>query len=143
MYNFHTNSSKRLVYEAELDVNMKLLVVVSSLDLRQPFSATPAWWQLLKGLYEMGAEVIAAPYQGAPIESLWWRAASNPARLPGDIFKSVRDLSRRLLPTGNRKTGDEANGESLDDRAVRRVANALIAPLWRRQLERISSAKLT
>ena len=30
---------------------MKLLVLVSSLDLRQPFSATPAWWQLLKGLY--------------------------------------------------------------------------------------------
>ncbi len=33
---------------------MKLLFVVSSLDLTQPFSATPAWWQLMKGLYEIG-----------------------------------------------------------------------------------------
>ncbi len=38
---------------------MKLLFVVSSLDLTQPFSATPAWWQLMKGLYEIGVEVIA------------------------------------------------------------------------------------
>ena len=58
---------------------MKLLFVVSSLDLTQPFSATPAWWQLLKGLYEIGVEVIATPYQGPAIESLWWRAAPNPA----------------------------------------------------------------
>ncbi|NLF78583.1 MAG: hypothetical protein GX573_23055, partial [Chloroflexi bacterium] len=54
---------------------MKLLVIVSSLDLTQPFSATPAWWQLFKGLYEIGAEVIATPYQGPAIEAPWWRAA--------------------------------------------------------------------
>ena len=29
---------------------MKLLIVVSSLDLTQPFSATPAFWQLMKAL---------------------------------------------------------------------------------------------
>ncbi len=45
---------------------MKLLVIVSSLDLTQPFSATPAWWQLLKALYEVGVDVIATPYQGQP-----------------------------------------------------------------------------
>lgn len=40
---------------------MKLLVVPASLDLRQPFSATPAWWQLLKALHEEGTELIACP----------------------------------------------------------------------------------
>lgn len=116
---------------------MKLLVVVSSLDLRQPFSATPAWWQLLKGLYELGVELIATPYQGAPVESLWWRSELNPARLQGDLFKSLRDATRALRQTGRNANGSETRGESLSDRAVRTVANKLIAPLWQRSLERI------
>lgn len=116
---------------------MKLLVLVSSLDLRQPFSATPAWWQLLKGLYELETEVIAAPYQGLPVESLWWRSEANPARLQGDVFKAVRELSRALMPARNTGSENLTNGESLSDRAVRQAANKLIAPLWKRQLERI------
>jgi hypothetical protein len=79
---------------------MKLLILPSSLDLTQPFSATPAWWQLMKGLYEIGVEVIASPYQGPAIETLWWRAAPNPARLQGDLFKWGRDSLRRI--TGSR-----------------------------------------
>src|SRR5262249_54141767 len=75
---------------------MKLLFLTSSLDLTQPFSATPAWWQLMKALYEVGVEVIATPYQGPAIESLWWRAIPNPAQLQGDVFKAARDLTRRF-----------------------------------------------
>lgn len=116
---------------------MKLLVVVSSLDLRQPFSATPAWWQLLKGLYELEAEVIATPYQGAPVESLWWRTAPNPARLPGEVFKSIRDMSRALRTSPGERASSQARGESPSDKAVRRAANTLIAPLWKRHLEKI------
>jgi hypothetical protein len=112
---------------------MKLLVIVSSLDLTQPFSATPAWWQLLKALYEVGVEVIAAPYQGPAIESPWWRAAPNPARREGDAFKLARDTLRRV--TGVRQT--QAEGESLADRLVRRVAQTAIAPRWRRHVDRI------
>ncbi len=77
---------------------MKLLFVVSSLDLTQPFSATPAWWMLLKALYEVGVEIVAAPYQGPPIESLWWRAEANPAKWQGDFFKAARDTVRNLTP---------------------------------------------
>ena len=116
---------------------MKLLVVVSSLDLRQPFSATPAWWQLLKGLYELGVEIIATPYQGAAVESLWWRAEPNPARWQGDVFKSLRDLSRTLLPSRSANGDGESARDSLSDQAVRWSANTLVAPLWRRHLEGI------
>lgn len=116
---------------------MKLLAVVSSLDLRQPFSATPAWWQLLKGLYEIGAEVIATPYQGAPVESLWWRSEPNPARLQGDLFQAMRDAARALRPSGRPAASGVTGNESLNDRVVRTVANQLIAPLWQRHLERI------
>ena len=112
---------------------MKLLVVVSSLDLAQPYSATPAWWQLLKGLYELGVDVIAAPYQGKPVDSLWWRCEDNPARWQGEAFRSLRDVVRRWKPA----PPSAAAGESLSDRAVRGAARAFIAPLWRRQLEAI------
>lgn len=116
---------------------MKLLVVVSSLDLNQPFSATPAWWQLMKGLYELGVEIVATPYQGAAMESLWWRSAPNPARWQGSAFKALREVSRSLLP--RRANGSEraSADDSLSDRAIRYAAQTLIAPVWRRHLEGI------
>src|SRR5690606_30248058 len=118
---------------------MKLLFVVSSLDLTAPFSATPAWWQLMKALYEIGVDVIATPYQGPAIESLWWRAEPNPARWQGDAFKVARDTIRRLRPQGGAPaaTTGTTSGESLSDRLVRQTAHRLIAPLWHRHLDRI------
>jgi len=121
---------------------MKLLFVVSSLDLTQPFSATPAWWQMLKGLYEIGVEVIAAPYQGPPIESLWWRAADNPARWQGDAFKNARDALRRFMPQQQTQMSQtvqagESSEESATDRLVRQTAQTLVAPLWLRHLDNL------
>lgn len=120
---------------------MKLLFVVSSLDLTQPFSATPAWWQLLKGLYEIGVEVLATPYQGPAIESLWWRAVKNPAQWQGDTFKALRDGARRILPPPPDATQapppTDPNAESATDALVRRTAQTLIAPLWERHLDAI------
>jgi glycosyltransferase involved in cell wall biosynthesis len=131
---------------------MKLLVVCASLDLTQPFSATPSWWQLLKGLYEIGVEVIATPYQGPAIESLWWHAEPNPAQWQGDLFKGLRDSYRKLggekppfqfedtsvgeglKPSPTQQSLDE---ESLSDRLVRQTAQTIIAPLWARHLDRI------
>jgi hypothetical protein len=121
---------------------MKLLVVVSSLDLTQPFSATPAWWQLLKGLYEIGVDVIATPYQGKPIEALWWQQESNPAKFYGDTFKWLRDTARKLTPqrqvqmSDTLQSGDESV-ESALDKTVRGIAQTVIAPLWERHLDRI------
>ena len=115
---------------------MKLLFVVSSLDLTQPFSATPAWWQLLKGLYEIGVEVLATPYQGPAIESLWWRAEPNPAKLYGDAFKLGRDALQHLpLPKPHAQPTDKA--ESLSDQLIRQTAQRLIAPLWITHLDGI------
>ena len=76
---------------------MKLLFLVSSLDLTQPFSATPAWWQLLKGLVRDRRRSIATPYQGPAIESLWWRAAPNPAKCQGDAFQAAARSATRNL----------------------------------------------
>lgn len=120
---------------------MKILAIPSSLDLTQPFSATPAWWQLLKGLYETEVEVIATPYQGPAIESLWWRAKPNPAKWQGDLFKLAQEQVKKYR-TEQRQTqlGDKAQ-ESLSDKAVRAVARNLIAPIWVAHLKRIIEAE--
>lgn len=120
---------------------MKLLCIVSSLDLTQPFSATPAWWQLLKALYELGVEVIATPYQGPAIEALWWRAAPNPAKWQGDAFKWARDTLRRFRPPrpDPAPQPNATEAESFSDTLIRRAAQTLVAPLWRRHLRRILS----
>jgi hypothetical protein len=138
---------------------MKLFFLVSSLDLTQPFSATPAWWQLMKGLYEIGVEVIAAPYQGPSVETPWWRAEANAAKWQGDLFKGMRDVGRKVakpsppapLPQGagrqepliteqDATNNDEPNSQLQDlfiDRMTRRTAQTLIAPLWEKHLDRI------
>lgn len=121
---------------------MKLLIVVSSLDLTQPFSATPAFWQLMKALYEIGVEVVATPYQGPSIETLWWRAESNPAKLYGDAFKTARDSLRAVLPNTQVQMDATTEDETLDsessmDKFTRKMAQTLIAPLWKKHLDTI------
>jgi glycosyltransferase involved in cell wall biosynthesis len=116
---------------------MKLLILASSLDLTQPFSATPAWWMLLKSLYEIGVEVIVAPYQGPPIESLWWRAERNAAKWQGDLFKTLRDALRRIAPSKPVQATQPPQGETLTERLTRTAAQTLIAPLWERALDRL------
>lgn len=116
---------------------MKLLVVVSSLDLTQPYSSTPGWWQLLKALYEVGVEIIAVPYQGAAVSSLWWGCESNPARWQGDAFRLLREKAFRLWRSQSTDGLESGAEESLSDKAVRAVARSLIEPVWRRHLESI------
>ncbi len=131
---------------------MKLLVVCASLDLTQPFSATPAWWQLMKALYEIGVDVVATPYQGPALESLWWRAEANPAKWQGDAFKAVRDVARKIvgekppvqLPVSNQqelKTNNQQpiinDDESASDKLIRRAVQTFITPLWLKHLDRI------
>jgi glycosyltransferase involved in cell wall biosynthesis len=120
---------------------MKLLFIASSLDLTQPYSATPAWWQLMKAVCEIGVEVVATPYQGPAIETLWWRAERNPAKLQGDAFKRSREVVQRILRSKTEPQAAESTSESLSDKSVRRVAHSLIAPLWKHHLDRILTAE--
>jgi len=115
---------------------MKLLVVCSSLDLRHPYSSTPAWWQLLKNLCESGVDLIATPYQGYAIESPWWRAYDNPCQLEGDLFARARPLTRRLRhrPEGERPA---EGGESVSDKVLRSLVQTFVRPRWQRHLSTI------
>jgi hypothetical protein len=115
---------------------MKLLFVCSSLDLTQSFSATPAWWQLLKGLYEIGVDVLATTYQGPAIETLWWRALPNPVKREGDLFKILRDTFKRTRTIETSQTG-----ESLSDRVQRQLAQTVIGPRWIAFMDRTLKAQ--
>lgn len=108
----------------ESSSELKLLAVVSALDLRLPVGATSAWWQLLKGLYEVGAHVVATPYAGEAVESPWWRAAENPCRREAHLFLGLKALVNRLAP------GRQASPSRLTTALARRA----VLPRWRRHL---------
>jgi hypothetical protein len=63
---------------------VKILAVASAVDLDFRYGCTPAWWQLWKGLYEEGADLVITPYRGRPVESPWWRTAPNPTFREGE-----------------------------------------------------------
>jgi glycosyltransferase involved in cell wall biosynthesis len=116
---------------------LKLLVVCSSLDLKAPLSATPAWWQLLKALYEVGVDVVVTTYHGRSPDSLWWKAYPNPARLEGSVFLAARTVTRRLLGDRRGLRPSGRPGETMSQKAVRRMAHTLVAPRWIAHVDRI------
>jgi glycosyltransferase involved in cell wall biosynthesis len=80
---------------------MKLLFICSELDLRLGHATTSGWWQLFKGLSELGHDVIAVPYAGTPIESPWWRVYPNPCEYEGKAYGLVRNLmGQTTMPSG-------------------------------------------
>src|SRR5690348_16128175 len=110
---------------------MKLIVVASVLDMSLPFGCTPAWWQLLKSLHDQGAEIIATPYHGMAVASLWWRTEENPCYRLSATYAALRNLGR--LRFGN-STQRAAGRESFSERTQRRLAQWIVRPRWRRHL---------
>jgi spore maturation protein CgeB len=113
----------------------KLLIAASAVDLDFRYGCTPAWWQLWKGLYEEGVELVVAPYRGRPVESPWWRTAPNPTYLEGESFARARDLLARAKGDGSPHRAEESPEDSLGDRLTREVIWRWVTPRWRRHLE--------
>ena len=74
----------------------KIVAVASASDLDFRYGCTPAWWQLWKGMHEVGVDLIVTPYRGKAIESPWWRTAPNPLYREAETFAKTRDLAARL-----------------------------------------------
>src|SRR3954465_35442 len=99
----------------------KILAVASATDLDFRYGCTPAWWQLWKGLYEVGVDLVVAPYRGRPIESPWGRTAPNPAYLEGESFARARDAVARLKGDRYLRRAESDPEDTVVDRAVREV----------------------
>jgi Glycosyl transferases group 1 len=113
----------------------KILAVASAVDLDFRYGCTPAWWQLWKGLYEAGVDLIVTPYRGRPVESPWWRTAPNPAYLEGESFARARDAWARLKGDRYLRRAESDPGDT--DRVVREVVWRWVTPRWRRHVSRI------
>src|SRR5919201_1975351 len=91
----------------------KILAVASAVDLDFRYGCTPAWWQLWKGLYEAGCDLIVTPYRGRPVESPWWRTEPNPCYREAELFAGARSAGGGLgrgphLPPARRDPGEYA-----------------------------------
>jgi len=113
----------------------KILAVASAVDLDFRYGCTPAWWQLWKGMYEAGIDLIVTPYRGRPVESPWWRTAPNPAYVEGETYARVRDLAARLKGDRYLRRAEDDPGDT--DRLQREVIWRWVTPRWQRHLERI------
>jgi spore maturation protein CgeB len=116
---------------------MKLLAVASAVDLDFRYGCTPAWWQLWKGLYEAGCDLIVTPYRGRPVESPWWRTEPNPCYREAESFARVRDAVARLKGDTHLRRAEVSPPDTKADRLVREVIWRWVTPRWERHLERI------
>jgi spore maturation protein CgeB len=114
----------------------KILAVASAVDLDFRYGCTPAWWQLWKGLYEVGVDLIVTPYRGRPVESPWWRTAPNPAYVEGESFAKARDAVARLKGDRYLRRGEDRPPDTAADKVVREVIWRWVTPRWKRHLER-------
>jgi spore maturation protein CgeB len=115
----------------------KILAVASAVDLDFRYGCTPAWWQLWKGLYEAGCDLIVTPYRGRPVDAPWWRTEPNPCYREAELFAGARDAVARLKRDTHLRRAEDEPPDSASDKLVRRTIWSLVTPRWRRHLERI------
>jgi hypothetical protein len=115
----------------------RILAVASAVDLDFRYGCTPAWWQLWKGLYESGADLVVTPYRGRPVESPWWRTAPNPAYREGETYAALRGGLARLKGDSYLRRAEESPEEGALDRLTRETIWRVVTPRWRRHLERL------
>ena len=113
----------------------KIVAVASAADLDFRYGCTPAWWQLWKGMHDVGVDLIVTPYRGKAIETPWWRAAANPLYREAEAFARARDTVARLKGDSYLRRAEDSPDDSRVDKAVREVIWRYVTPRWRRHLE--------
>jgi hypothetical protein len=115
----------------------KILAVASAVDLDFRYGCTPAWWQLWKGMYEAGCDLIVTPYRGRPVESPWWRTYENPTYREGELYAGARDALARLKGDRYLRRQEDSPEDSPLDRATREVIWRWVTPRWQKHIESI------
>jgi len=82
--------------------------------------------------------VVATPYQGPAVESLWWKAYPNPCQTEGALFASARNVLRGLTKSTKGEEGQKHDiKDSLTDKVVRSLAHTCIRPRWEKHVGNI------
>ena len=115
----------------------RILAVASAIDLDFRYGCTPAWWQLWKGLYEEGVDLIVTPYRGRPVESPWWRTAPNPTFVEGESFARARDVVARVKGDSMLRRAEDNPEDGFGDRMTRELVWRWVTPRWQRHLDKL------
>ena len=115
----------------------RILAVASAVDLDFRYGCTPAWWQLWKGLYEAGVDLIVTPYRGRPIESPWWRTAPNPTYREGESYAALRSGLARMKGDRYLRRAEASPEDTAFDKLTRETIWKVVTPRWRRHLDRL------
>ena len=115
----------------------KILAVASAVDLDFRYGCTPAWWQLWKGLYQSGVDLVVTPYRGRPVLSPWWRVAPNPTHREAETYATLRDVAARVKGDRYIRRDEDQPADTAVDRLTRETIWRLVTPRWRRHLERL------
>jgi spore maturation protein CgeB len=115
----------------------KILAVASAIDLDFRYGCTPAWWQLWKGMYESGVDLLVTPYRGRPVESPWWRVAPNPTYREGESYEAARGVLARLKGDRYLRREEASPEESAFDKLTRETISRWVTPRWKRHLEKL------
>jgi spore maturation protein CgeB len=112
---------------------LKIIAICQALDLsNKKLGITPAWWQILKGLAEQGVEVIAIPYFGKAVESLWWKCYENPNLTKISTYEKLEQIMTHLPFYKDQMSFRQKNQGSLT-----KLINLFIKPKWKKYLEYI------
>ncbi len=111
---------------------MKIVCVVSALDVQLNYGCTPAWWQFLKGLHELGHDVVAIPYAGSAFATPWWRCYANPCQAEGTAFSALKKMFGGSAKSGGTSTSDGAGGV-----INRKLIESWVRPRWEAQLAKV------
>ena len=115
----------------------RILAVASAVDLDFRYGCTPAWWQLWKGMYEAGVDLIVTPYRGRPVESPWWRTAPNPTYVEGESFARVRDAVARVKGDTLLRRAEDNPEDGFGERMTREAVWRWVTPRWKKHLDRL------
>ena len=115
----------------------KILAITSAASLDFQYGCTPAWWQLWKGMYEAGVDLIVTPYRGPAVQSPWWRTEPNPCYREGEAFAAARGLVARSKGDTQIRRAEENPDDTTVDKATREVIWRWITPRWRKHVEKI------
>ena len=112
----------------------RILAVASAIDLDFRYGCTPAWWQLWKGMYEAGVDLVVTPYRGRPVESPWWRVAPNPTYREGESYQALRDVLARVQGDRYLRRAEASPEDTALDRLTRETIRKWVTPRWQRHL---------
>lgn len=108
---------------------MKILAIVSAIDLKHKLGCTPSWWQLLKALREIGNEVVVIPYLGRAVESLWWRTRDNPCCSESLLYNRYLEMKQKM--------GISPCKKGVIEPVSSRLISSYIRPKWEKYLKRV------